>query len=148
MGQWYLQAIVICYSLSTFCSYTIVTYLSVNIPLMAHPIYWMALEGAGWRLLFNLVDLVLGVVSPRYSQLQLLYISSASRPRTRPGDYSNITVSSQMIQLVTDQWRDSTRVAAVRLLQHHKLDMSRKGGFRTSGESSGTQADLRPYWNF
>ena len=36
MGQWHLQAIVISYSLSTFCSYTIVTYLSVNIPLISY----------------------------------------------------------------------------------------------------------------
>ena len=88
MGQWHLQAIVICYSLSTFCSYTTVTHLSVNIPKPLNPSNESSNmlddsreRGIGRSL--NLVDLVLGVVSPRYSQLQLLYIYHRRRVHIR-----------------------------------------------------------------
>ena len=133
MGQWHLQAIVICYSLSTFCSYTIVTYLSVNIPLMAHPIYWMALEGAGWRLLFNLVDLVLGVVSPRYSQLQLLYISSASRSHTRP---STISVKKYMQSNFDEESISAWVLQNYRLATEEEIAMLKQNHPRTIPSTS------------
>ena len=98
MGQWYLQAIVICYSLSTFCSYTTVTYLSENIPKPLNPsndssnmLDDSRERGIGRSL--NLVDLVLGVgprgthnyldkyhrlrdhIASRYNKLLLLWTS-------------------------------------------------------------------------